>query len=260
MTASGKGKARANTSLTVNIHDLNNVVFLTGERELEFDRLGAFRRFVAIKTLKTTDYTELFDTKILAKKSNLIGAGTDYILYLLHNDIYIPEEGRFLNNFQKFSFVGSIEKAMILLEKFYNQKFENTRKTIHFLLQEQHSEVERSLYDIFVEKFSEWLVADNNSFVKKTISIDGQQIIMGTKSPKIIGYLDELDQKVYILTNEFKTFCKNENLPLKTVLGVAKEKGFLHASDNRYRVMKHIPVANIKSSCYCFSLSGIRAE
>ena len=258
MVAGGKGKARANTSLTVNIHDLSNVVFLTGERELEFDRLGAFRRFVAIKVLKTTDYTELFDTKILAKKSNLIGAGTDYILYLLHNDIYIPEEERFLNNFQKFSFVDSIEKAMILLEKFYNQRFENTRKTIHFLLQEQHSEVERSLYDIFIEKFSEWLVADNNSFVKKTISIDGQQIIMGTKSPKIIGYLDELDQKVYILTNEFKKFCKNENLPLKTVLGVAKEKGILHASDNRYRVMKHIPVANIKSSCYCFSL--IRSE
>jgi hypothetical protein len=260
MTASGKGKARANTSLAVNITDINNVIFLTSEREIEFDRLGAFRRFIAIKTLNFSDYTEIFDIQTLREKINMIGAGTDYILYLLqHREPYIPEE-RFLCNFEKFSFVSNIEKAMILLEKFYNQRFENTRKTILFLLQEQHSEVERSIYDIFVEKFSEWLVANNNFFVKKTMStIDNQQIIMGTKN-KIIGYLDEFDQKVYILTNEFKTFCKNENLPLKTVLNIAKEKGILHAPDIRYRVMKHIPVANIKSSCYCFSLSGIRAE
>lgn len=255
MTASGKGKARANTSLTVNIHDLSNVVFLTGERELEFDRLGAFRRFVAIKVLKTTDYTELFDTKILAKKSNLIGAGTDYILYLLHNDIYIPEEERFLNNFQKFSFINSIEKAMIFLEKFYNQRFENTRKTITKLLADQHSEVEKSIYDIFVERLSTWIVSNHNAFIKKTFStLDGQEVVMNAKSPKIFGYIDEIDKKIYILGNAFKNFCKEENLPCKTVLLLAKEKGALSATSENFRVVKHIPIVNVKASCYCFNL------
>ena len=68
MTASGKGKARANTQLHVNITDINNVIFLTSEREIEFDRLGAFRRFIAIKALKFEDYTQIYDIQSLRKK------------------------------------------------------------------------------------------------------------------------------------------------------------------------------------------------
>ena len=68
MTASGKGKARANTQLHVNITDINNVIFLTSERKIEFDRLGAFRRFIAIKALKFEDYTQIYDIQSLRKK------------------------------------------------------------------------------------------------------------------------------------------------------------------------------------------------
>jgi hypothetical protein len=255
MTASGKGKARANTSLAVNITDINNVIFLTSEREIEFDRLGAFRRFIAIKTLNFSDYTEIFDIQTLREKINMIGAGTDYILYLLqHREPYIPEE-RFLCNFEKFSFVSNIEKAMILLEKFYNQRFENTRKTITKLLTEQHSEVEKSIYDIFLERLSTWIVSNHNALIKKIFStLDGQEILMNAKSPKIFGYIDEIDEKIYILGNAFKNFCKEENLPYKTVLLLAKEKGTLFSTTENFRVVKHIPIVNVKASCYCFNL------
>lgn len=258
MTASGKGKARANTQLHVNITDINNVIFLTSEREIEFDRLGAFRRFIAIKALNFKDYTEIFDIQSLRKKINMIGAGTDFIHFLLKNDIndiYVPEQESFLNNFQKFSFINSIEKAMIFLEKFYNQRFENTRKSITKLLTDQHSEVEKSIYDIFVERLSTWIVTNHNAFIKKTFSsLDGQEIVINVKSQKIFGYIDEIDEKIYILGNAFKNFCKEENLPYKTILSIAKEKGTLFATSENFRVVKHIPIVNVKASCYCFNL------
>lgn len=258
MVASGKGKARANTQLHVNINDLNNVIFVTSEREIEFDRLGTFRRFIAIKTLDFKDYTEIFDIQSLRKKINMIGAGTDFIKFLMENDINdidVPEEEKFLSNFQKFSFVESIEKAMIFLEKFYNKRFENTRKSITKLLTDQHSEVEKSIYDIFLERLSTWIVTNHNAFIKKTFSsLDGQEIVINVKSQKIFGYIDEMDEKIYILGNAFKNFCKEENLPYKTILSIAKEKGILFATSENFRVVKHIPIVNVKASCYCFNL------
>mgnify|MGYP001107996323 CR=1 FL=1 len=251
MLSSGKGKARGTPSLAVNINDLNNVIFITSERDISFDRLGAFRRFISIKALKTEDYSS-FDIKDLVKKINLVGCGTDYILFLLSNINYIREEGLF-SDFQKFSFVNSIEKAIVLLEKFYNLKFEKTRNTIIQLLNEQYSEVEKSVYDIFWDRFLNFLIEKGNYFVKRKVTENGFETT--PSKGDTLGYIDESNEKVYILSSVFKKFCKDENLPMKTILNIAREKKQLVTeSENEYRVMKHIPIVNIKATTYCFSL------
>jgi len=247
MVASRRGKGRGTKNLRVNITDLESVVFLTSEREIEFDRLGTFRRFLLLNAISTKSYTELYSIEDLLNIRNTCwGCGVDYIQHYLKNKEKL-KVFNFLKTKDFSDFPHAVEKAVALLEDYYNEDFSKAKNSLIEVFQEQSKETEKDIVEIFIDNLKEFIAININSF----ITIDKLDL-----KGKIYGYIEKRRQesKVYIITSIFLEFCKEKNLPQKTILTLCRERGLLESpSTNTFRTMKRIPNTGVVPT-YCFIL------
>ena len=143
MVSSGKGKTRGRKDLTVDFKELKSNVFWTTETtEIdELRRTGAFRRTMYLVVDSWDEFTSLFkpEDRINEKYS---GCGVDYIQYLIDHmeDVkkaFKEQTERLNTEYKDITTIAlNLYSGLILLESFYNTKFNELRKTIHALLTE----------------------------------------------------------------------------------------------------------------------------
>jgi hypothetical protein len=143
MVSSGKGKTRGRKDLTVDFKELKSNVFWTTETtEIdELRRTGAFRRTMYLVVDSWDEFTSLFkpEDRINEKYS---GCGVDYIQYLIDHmeDVkkaFKEQTERLNTEYKDITTIAlNLYSGLILLESFYNTKFNELRKTINKLLAE----------------------------------------------------------------------------------------------------------------------------
>jgi hypothetical protein len=257
LVSSKKGKARGTISLTINESDLFSTVFVTNEREIDLDRYGAYRRVVVINAHSLQDYTHIDLSTLLEHLETCSACGKDYISFLLeHHDELNNTYDAFLHDFHSFAFRTQVEKAVVLLEKFYNTSLDNTKAMIYTLLAQQHEEVNRDIFDIFFEKFTEWISSNYTQFIRSNRHSNGEiTYIPSAMGRECLGYWDTTHNVVYVYTNVFRQWCIEEKLPFQVCLQLAKtRKRLIPGQGGSFRTIKHIPLVDIKASVYCFSL------
>jgi hypothetical protein len=143
MVSSGKGKARGKKDLSVDFKELKSNVFWTTETTDidELKRTGAFRRMMYLLVSSWNDFTSLFKPEDRLNE-RFAGCGIDYIKYLIEHmeDIkkaFKEETQGFSSKYREITTIAlNLHSGLILLEKFYNTKFFELRKTIDKLLNE----------------------------------------------------------------------------------------------------------------------------
>jgi len=244
-----KGTARGTKELRVKLYDLESVCFITSEKEIDFSRLGAFRRFIGLNVSSFSEYTELFSVEDTEKYiQSFYGCGVDYILHYTSCNRIIPD-----NFLQKYSKMGEIpngvEKAIALLEDYYQERFDKTRKSIIQVFESQNSEVEKDTFEIFMDILESWIAQKINHFITLSIEIPKTDIY------GIIEHTEE--KKVWIIAKIFEKFCSENGFSVKYILKQAKERKILVTKDhNRFATPKKFPVIGTVQSCYCFILSN----
>ncbi len=254
LLSSGKGKTRGTPTLKVSQKELASVLFITSETAPKISRFGAFRRHLQIAPQKTKDYTALFPLSKLWEKTNLIGCGTDYIRFLLEKGIsYEQKFDR--TKIPKLAYVESIEKALTLLESFYQTEFDKTRKSLMKLFKEQHNRAEGDILNVFMEEFSNFICEKIENFVVKKNGFSQK-----SKSSSVYGLINFDTGQLYILTKKFHEFCQESpqkydpNLILKKA---KKKKKLICSEEKRLRTITKIPLptGSLAVSTYCFDFS-----
>jgi hypothetical protein len=143
MVSSGKGKTRGKKDLTVDFKELKSNVFWTTEKTDidELRKTGAFRRTLYLLVSSWDDLTSLFqnDDRI---NERYAGCGIDYIKFLINNMDEIKESFKeqtqeLKTKYKEIATIAlNLYSGLILLEAFYNTKFNELRKTINKLLNE----------------------------------------------------------------------------------------------------------------------------
>jgi len=143
MVSSGKGKTRGKKDLTVDFKELKSNVFWTTEKTDidELRKTGAFRRTLYLLVSSWDDLTSLFqnDDRI---NERYAGCGIDYIKFLINNIDEIKESFKeqtqeLKTKYKEIATIAlNLYSGLILLEAFYNTKFNELRKTINKLLNE----------------------------------------------------------------------------------------------------------------------------
>jgi uncharacterized protein (DUF927 family) len=143
MVSSGKGKTRGRKDLTVDFKELKSNVFWTTEKTDidELRRTGAFRRMMYLVVSSWDDFTSLFKAEDRINEQ-YAGCGIDYIKYLVEHmeDVkkaFKDQIQRLNHEYKEISTIAlNLYSGLILLEAFYNTKFNELRKTINKLLYE----------------------------------------------------------------------------------------------------------------------------
>ena len=143
MVHSGKGKARGRKDLTVDYKDLKSNVFWTTETTDidELRRSGAFRRSIYLVVDSWNDFTSLFspDARI---NERYAGCGIDYIQFLIKHmeeirNVFKEQTKGIYNKYTDIATIAlNLYSGLILLEAYYNTKFDKLRRTIDKLLDE----------------------------------------------------------------------------------------------------------------------------
>ena len=224
------GKLRGTKHLKVQARDIEGVAFLTSERDFDFDRLGAERRIIKLQASNFKDYTTLFTTEQLVNCLPLYGAGIDYVAFYLENRQEIDQTESTFKAKIMSDIPVAISKAFKLLQSYYKDDFESLKSKITEVLREQEEQAERDTFEIFIDKFKQFVVMNKHYFSK-----DAKNLYYGE-------IIEETDKwKVYVLTSIFDEFCKKENFSKDYVLKKAKERKILETKDyNRFVQVKKL--------------------
>jgi len=188
----------------------------------------------------------------LVSMLNCCGCGVDYITFLQQHPIKDEYDHFLSNDFPELPFTPAIEKAMHLLEKYYHKEFYNTKSMMYLLLEQQHKQASKDIFDVFWSKFTEWAASNHMHFVRVFTKEDGTKDIIQAQRP-CVGVWYIKSGEVYVFTSVFEKWCRDEGLHHKTCLHNAKRRGKLRSGpDNRYRVVKHIPGINTSVATYYF--------
>jgi len=221
---SGIGKLRGTKHLKVQARDVEGVAFLTSERDFDFDRLGAERRIIKLQANDFRDYTTLFSPEQLVNYLNLHGAGIDYISFYLANRQEIDNAEDVFKAKVMSDIPSAISKAFKLLQLYYKDDFESLKNKISRILKEQEQQAEKDVFEIFVDKFKQFVIMNQSNF--------------DPNAKQIFGKIEDAVKgawKVYILTKIFDDFCRQENFSKDYILKRAKEEKILEVKDyNRY--------------------------
>jgi len=143
MVSSGKGKTRGRKDLTVDFKELKSNVFWTTEKTDidELRKTGAFRRALYLLISSWDDLTSLFqnDDRI---NEQYAGCGIDYIKFLVDHmeeirEVFKEQTQELKTKYKEIATIAlNLYSGLILLESFYNTKFNELRKTINKLLNE----------------------------------------------------------------------------------------------------------------------------
>ncbi|MCS7214956.1 MAG: DUF927 domain-containing protein [Thermodesulfovibrio sp.] len=125
MLESGQTKKRSNIKLSYYFQQIRNVLFLTSERELKVDRLGAERRKIQL-TLSEPPPLSLKVQEAL----KCVGAGVDFInFYVLNKNELMKIKDELEKDITQY-YQLPILFSLSFLETFYSQKFEKLREKI----------------------------------------------------------------------------------------------------------------------------------
>jgi hypothetical protein len=143
MVSSGKGKTRGRKDLTVDFKELKSNVFWTTEKTDidELRRTGAFRRTMYLLVSSWDNLTSLFKAEDRINE-RYTGCGIDYIQYLIERmeevEKAFKEQTHDLHTEYKdiATIALNLFSGLVLLEAFYNTKFNELRRSIKRLLNE----------------------------------------------------------------------------------------------------------------------------
>ena len=231
MVNSGTGKTRGRKDLSVDFKELKSNVFWTTEKtEIdELRRTGAFRRMLNIVVKSWNDLTELFklEERINEKYS---GCGIDYIQYLIEHmeeikKAFKEETKDFSSKYKEITPVAlNLYSGLILLEKFYNTRFDRLRETINKVLNdakglflENKENVVQILKDFLISNTTLRFHIINTDEVKDKLS-----------NQDIWGEYDAKTQTYYILASSFKKIAKE----------IGKERNLLVEELTKAKVLK----------------------
>lgn len=261
---SGTGKSRGTRNLSVRLSKIKSVCFVTNEREFDFNRVGAYRRFLQLTPRDWEDYTARYTVQDIARiVETCWGCGVDWIKFLLEKCKDDPTmssiDYEMVDPFPAFQgFYKSVVKAVSLLESYYDRSFGNLKEKIDEIFRKQAGVFEEHDFDHFYEYFIEYVVRHSNNFIiKRTERVQrGEEIKVITVDieprGEIWGIIDETftPAYIYILTSVFKKFCEEHGIATRQFIDEADARGLMYHEKTRKRILKKINGSTV--SCYCF--------
>jgi hypothetical protein len=237
MVSSGTGKARGRKDLSVDFKELKSNVFWTTETT-DIDNLrrtGAFRRMLYLVVKSWNDLTEILETGHRINEE-YTGCGVDYIKYAIEHmeDIkkaFKQETEDFSSKYKEITPIAlNLYSGLVLLEKFYNARFDSLRETINKVLDEAKA--------LFIEN-KENVVEKLKEFLNKWLHIhfhvlhpDGK--IERAKQEAWGEY--DLDEGVYYIRNDsWSEIARRLGKERKLLTKELKEAGLLTYKDYRHK-------------------------
>jgi hypothetical protein len=237
MVSSGTGKARGRKDLSVDFKELKSNVFWTTETT-DIDNLrrtGAFRRMLYLVVKSWEDLTGILEMENRINEQ-YAGCGIDYIKYLIEHmedirKVFKQETEDFSSKYKEITPIAlNLYSGLILLEKFYNARFDSLRETINKVLDNAKALFIENKENI-VDAFKDFLIANTTS---KFHIVSGKKLITKLSNQDVWGEYDEDSQTYYILPRAFKEIVsklgKERNLVVEelTKAGVLKGKNTTH--------------------------------
>ncbi len=247
--ATGATKLRSNRRLTINFDDLNNVIFLTSEvaEEEEFRRAGAWRRMLLVplhERIAIPHFPEVLKST---------GAGLDFLNWLeesVNLEALQDESAKVDGLLDGLQPIWKIAKPLVvtllLLAKFYET---DPTPALEYLLRFMRKQVENfshkaDVVERFKEEFTGWVASNSFAFVGL---VPESQLARN----KLLGKVD--DENIYVLTKEFKAFCRETGIDTKALLETLKRQGLLVSDSGGARKM--VRILGVSCSCYAFPRS-----
>jgi len=228
--ASGRGKARGRKDLSVDFKKLKSNLFWTTETSDLDDirRSGAFRRVLHLIINSKHDFTSVFDLDEVSEHPNKLytGCGVDYIRYAVKNIKNIREQLNketqgFGKKYGALSGVATnVYAGIVLLEQWYNTRFEALRKTANAILEEAKRTFLSSKADIIdmleqhlftnISRLGQVRVAIDKETGKVKTHNDGTPVYerLNAINKDRLGDYDETEQIFYITADGMKTIAK----------------------------------------------------
>jgi len=227
LIASGVGKLRGTKKLSVDVGKLYSVIFITGEKDPEFERRGAERRVIIIPVSKWSDYTEMYVRPDLVRTfTKMQGVGFDWIKWLEENQDF-QDRMELPQDLVVFNFCEVIEKTLAFLKTFYNlsdAEFERTYKIVVDILYEQFERIDIHFTKL-INHLSEFILKYAPNFI-----ITGLTANREPTSGQIFGCIDADKNKIFVRTEVLRKFCEEAKVDFRTVINKLEEKGILLAN------------------------------
>lgn len=251
MLESGQTKKRSNLKLTYHFSMIRNVLFLTSERELKTDRLGAERRKLQ---LTISEKQPLISD--LAECQKWIGAGIDYIKFYVENKNRLLSQKENIEKECTQYYQLPILFSLYFLEEFYKQKFTSIKERILKWFEEQ----------VNIEDYFQYCIEKLENFISSNLScfyapaINYRKIKVGemiTKEPvipqKFFGFIDITEEVIHIklTTESFVKFLSEYNIDRQSFLQSMEKNNSIISNEDRktYKIRKEslpIPVPNTR--------------
>ncbi|MFP3257110.1 MAG: DNA polymerase domain-containing protein [Candidatus Nanopusillus acidilobi] len=202
--------------------DLNSCVFWTTETTDidDIKRGGAFRRMLYLLIEKWQDFTEDIELSTDEPRPNekYAGCGVDYIKFAVNNldkisEIFVRETRDFSTKYGEITgLAGTLYAGIVLLEQYYNQRFDKLRQKVDELL----NEAKRTFIltkDNIVEMLHQYLYNNLHRLAHVAQVRDGEggykyETKYKPSSKEMLGEYDETTKTYYISINGFKTIAK----------------------------------------------------
>ncbi len=226
------GKKRGTKDLKLRLNKLASNVFLTGERDETFTTTGAFRRSFIFNIKESQDICETLKEYIDAKAHACVGAGMDYVEYLLQGQIH-----EFIKNADKFykmcaselqKILSPIYAALEFTENFYKCSFKRMRDFIEKVQEEKVEElsVKKDTFSQLENAIVQFVFQHYAHFEIVRIINNQKAITKAEKSP-VYGRIDIPQKVVHIIPSIFFNICKENNITAKTALSILSERELL---------------------------------
>jgi hypothetical protein len=237
MVSSGTGKTRGRKDLSVDFKELKSNVFWTTETTDidEMKRTGAFRRMLYLVVKSWNDLTEILEAGHRLNEE-YAGCGVDYIKYAIEHmeevkKTFKEETEDFSSKYREITPIAlNLYSGLILLEKFYNTRFDSLRETINKVLDNAKALFIENKENV-VEKLKEFL----NRYLYihfHIIQNDGK--IEKAKQESWGEY--DLDKRVYYIRNEsWNEIVRRLEKERKLLTKELKEAGLLTYKDYRHK-------------------------
>jgi hypothetical protein len=249
--AAGKGKTRGKKDLSVETKDIiSNVIWTTETTDIDgIKRSGAFRRMLYIVVESWEQFTSLFDVKTYKPNRYYSGCGVDYIRYAIRNldilrNVFWLQTNDFGEKYSELAgLAGTVYAGIILLEKYYSQKFTALRQTVDTLLESAKRMFIASKDDILFA-FQQYLYRNLHRFGQVDVEYDdnGHPRMKADNTPiykviwkphtEALGEYDKFTQTFYITADGFKTIAKELEKERSILKSTLEKAGVISKSDN----------------------------
>jgi len=237
MVSSGTGKARGRKDLSVDFKELKSNVFWTTETTDidEMKRTGAFRRMLYLVVKSWNDLTEILEAGHRLNEE-YAGCGVDYIKYAIEymeevKKTFKEETEDFSSKYREITPIAlNLHAGLILLEKFYNTRFDSLRETINKVLDNAKALFIENKENV-VEKLKEFL----NRYLYIHFHIIQNDGKIEKAKQEAWGEYD-LEKRVYYIRNDsWNEIVRRLEKERKLLTKELKDAGLLTYKDYRHK-------------------------